>query len=129
MTVAACAAVALFAALPAAPVLAAGTSQAVMVIGSSVMVLDSASVDVGASPPSAAVDLTDGTEPLVQQLSQAGETETRLDVQIYVSSSGLGTDSTLSSALVTKVSLSSANSPSPPTASVSFAGETASATK
>jgi len=128
VTVAACAAVALFAALPAAPALAGGTSEAVMVIGSTVVVLDSVSVDAGASPPSAAVtfDVTAG-DPLLQQLIQTAEAGTRLDVQIYVSSSGLGTDTTLSSALVTKISQSSPGSTSPPTASVSFAGETASA--
>jgi hypothetical protein len=129
MTVTACAAVALFAALPAAPALAVGTTEAVMVIGSSSVLLDSASVNAGASPPSAAVtfDLTTATEPLVKQLIQAGETGIRFDVQIYVSSSGQGTDTTLSSALVTKVSQSGVNSTTPPTVSVSFAGGTASA--
>ena len=128
VTVAACAAVALFAALPAAPVLAAGTTEAVMVIGSSVVVLDSASVNASASPPSAAVTfgLTGGTDPILKQLVQADETGTKLDVQIYVSSSGQGTDTTLSSALVTGISQSSVNGTSPPTASVSFAAETAS---
>jgi hypothetical protein len=128
VTVAACAVVALSAALPVAPALAAGTSQAVMVIGGSVVVLDSVSVNAGASPPSAAVtfDVT-ANDPLLQQLIQTAEAGTRLDVQIYVSSSGLGTDTTLSSALVTKVSESSAGGTSPLIASVSFAGETASA--
>jgi hypothetical protein len=125
MAVAACAVVALFAALPAAPALAAGTTEAVMVIGNSVVLLDSVSVNAGASPPTAAV--TFDVTALVPQLIQAAETGTRLDdVQIYVSSSGQGTDTTLSSALVTKVIESSAGSTGPPTASVSFAGETAS---
>jgi hypothetical protein len=128
MTVATCAVVALFAALPAAPALAAGTTEAVIVIGSSSVLLDLASVNLSASPPSAVVtfDVTAATEPIVKQLIQTGDMGTRLDVRIYVSSSGLGTDTTLSSALVTKVSQSSINGTGPITASVSFAGETAS---
>lgn len=128
VTVAACAAVALFAALPTAPALAAGTTEAVMVIGSSSVLLDSASVNASASPPSAAVmfHASAAVDSIVTQLNEAARAGTRFDVQIYVSSSGQGTDSTLSSALVTEFSESSAGSTGPVIVSVSFAAESAS---
>ena len=99
-----------------------------MVIGSTSVLLDSASINTSASPPSAAVTFTlnSATDPIARDLIQVAQTGARLNVDIYASSSGQGTDTLLSSALVTAFSESSASSTSPVIASVSFAAGSAS---
>ena len=99
-----------------------------MVIGSTSVLLDSASIDTSASPPSAAVTFTlnSATGAIAGDLIHVAQTGTRVNVDIYESSSGQGTDTLLSSALVTAFSESSASSTSPVIASVSFAAESAS---
>src|SRR5215469_9021295 len=113
MTVTACAAVALFAALPAAPVQAAGTTTAVLVFGGTAIQLRSASI-IMAQIPNATITLPVSDSALLYEDFQAVErgnvTAAEKDAYIWISTDGQGTVTFMSSATVGAFSTTAVNS-------------------
>jgi hypothetical protein len=118
MTVTACAAVVLSAALPATPVLAAGTTTQVLVFGGTAWQVMSAKtfLTCGAPPcvSGATVTLSESISGLLFQDFRAVElghiTAAERDAYIWISNDGQGTVTFLSSAIVSEYEISALNS-------------------